>query len=647
MVRGDLFMRVLLINPVITVQKSALDLPLNLIFLATAVKRDVPGSSVVPVDLTFECLRDGLGKMDIFQRQVRHVERIWREQGPFDIVALSGLCTNFPFTVRLAEHIKRRFPVPLVVGGAHATFIAKELLQTFQYIDYVIRNDGAEPLAELCSAIRDSRSVETVRGLTYRSRDGKILENSNFRDGPGVLGVDPDYSVLPVEQYFAFNPRLRLPVLAGTGCPFNCSYCSTSLMWNRHYRVRPALVIAQEVARLAKAYGASTFSLVHDNLLFKRSFVLELCAALQNLNVRWGASSRLEHVDDDEPLLQALSRSGCGKIFIGVESGSMRVQKLIRKGVAVPEVADVARQMLRNGIKPVFSFIVGFPQERRRERDDTVRLAFSLKALGALRVNILSLSPLPGTDVAKGNLLFSPRKNGLTIQDIIPNGHDWTQLIRSHPTIFTSFFYAANRSGRICIEQRAVSRLHEYCSTYPRAFDYLFSKVRLAPSRIIPLLTGRPSKRLYAEIESSVSIRQYRMFRVLMKYESAVKSLAARPKDAERAASRNPAPGIDWLDSSYSFSKRAALLRCGGELSGFLQNQEKIPPSRESQELSLCLLDSGERISTYEIPRSVDLILRRISRGGCGSLRALVESEKLRPAEIEVLWELLRLGALR
>lgn len=615
-----------------------MDFPLNLIYLASGLNQSPLGISAVPLDLTYEYLHRKMHDVPLLRAQELCVERAWKEMGPFDLIGIGGLCDNFHLSVRLAEFVKKRFSAPVVMGGPHATFIAKELLAAFPFVDFVISHDGILPLLHLCGSLA-GRSFEKVPALAFRSREtGKIIQTPRAEGAPDIMSVKPDYGLLPLAEYLTLNPECSIPVLTGAGCPFRCTYCSTSLMWDRRYKVLPPEVIAGQILCLKKRFPRARYSLVHDNLLFSKDFARRLCSVLAKIRVKWGCSSRLEHLSGDHDLMRKLATAGCDAVFIGIETGSPRMQKLMGKNIDVSRVIPFAQELARHGISAVFSFIVGFPLETDKDRDETLRLAFYLRKLQAERVNINHLFPLPGTAIAEKNPVC-PVNAAFYRPPQFAADRKTKKLVFSNPNIFRSFWSLADIPGNTGLAPSATERLHKYGVEHYRSFNYLFSSAGIPPSALFPALGKKSRERsILKEIKGLSGKRHYRIFLEMFRYESLLMKML------ENRSYEPPSVCGPLFDkgSEYSLSPRIRLHQSPLHLPSYLESEAgRQQGDPEDLRTFLCLIDSGKQIETYEIRKELFSILNKM-RGTGSRLRELVLSIRENKIRTDV-WRSLRM----
>ena len=208
---------------------------------------------------------------------------------------------------------------------------SKETLENYPFVDIVARGEGETYITELVSAILKKSSLATVKGVAYRDEKGSIC----LTEMPSIIKGEElkEYTVLDLEQQPIVNKSRAYSVEAGRGCPYGCSFCSTSIFWGRNFRIKPIEDIIYEVKYLRENYGIKRFRLEHDLFTANRNYIIQFCHALkkENLDITWGCSSRIDILDED--MMQNLKEAGCNSIYIGFETGSQNMQKKLKKNI--------------------------------------------------------------------------------------------------------------------------------------------------------------------------------------------------------------------------------------------------------------------------------------------------------------------------
>ena len=334
-----------------------------------------------------------------------HLARLIRSRKP-DLVGFGTICSSYPLTIGWAEAFHELSPkVPVLLGGPHATATDEQTLRAFPWIDFVLRGEVENSIIPLVTCLDTSGDLDAVPGLTWR-RDGRVVRNP---DAAIVSDLDslptPAYHLYPVGQLFQrYDAKIGpfhqpFPLEAGRGCPYSCSFCSTSGFFRRRYRAKSPERLIVEMVALHSDYGLDHFDLSHDLFTCDRAYVSEFCRRLREENLhkllKWECYSRIDTVD--RRTLTEMAAAGCVRVFYGIETGSQRMQKIIGKNLPLREVRPIVKETLSLGMNATTSFIFGFPQELPEDLSATLSLAVEMVGLGVDQVPLLPLIPLVGS----------------------------------------------------------------------------------------------------------------------------------------------------------------------------------------------------------------------------------------------------------
>lgn len=303
--------------------------------------------------------------------------------------------------ILVAEKIKELSPETLIVfGGPQADISAKETINQISWVDYCCSGEGETTVYPLFKGLLEGEDVTSVAGLTYRSQTGEVISNPR----PELI---EDLNTLPFIDYTLLSGELLeelkqnpMPCSmdVGRGCPYNCSYCSTSLFWQRKFRLKSPDRIIAEIKYLNENFSISQFGFEHDLFTANKKRVLEFCKALKEsgLEVEWSCSSRADTIDEE--VVDAMIDAGMRKIFLGVESGSERIQKIIHKNLNIKKAKHIIRYLATKGVKTTVSLIYGFPEETEEDLNETLQLIYDLFILGSITFPFHLCAIFPGTE---------------------------------------------------------------------------------------------------------------------------------------------------------------------------------------------------------------------------------------------------------
>jgi hypothetical protein len=421
-----------------------------------------------------------------------------------DVVAFSVQCTTLPPVLQIAKRLKRIDPgLKIVLGGHNVSFLDERVLAGFPCVDAVVRGEGELTFRELVEAYAAGRDEEGIAGVSRRCR-GTVMRNP---DRPLIENLDSlppaDYGLVhPLTDYrdACGLPRSIVTLEVGRGCPHQCVYCSESVFWRRRTRTFSVGRLVREMHHL-RSCGAECFLLAYDQFTANRSFVESFCRSVieEGLNeTPWYCISRLDTVD--APLLALMRRAGCESMCYGIDSGSERTLRFIRKRIDRSVLARRVVETTAAGIVPTLSFVIGFPEEQEEDIEATLALALQCGVHGTINPLLQLPTVLAGTELFKryGPALIRGVDTYFALGLEFDQGRrlvEDEQLIAHDPLLFSSFYNLPCPGMDLGTLDRLASFFPLIVTLYPKSF-ILLTKV-----------LGRPSSLLFQDLLEHVRSR--------------------------------------------------------------------------------------------------------------------------------------------
>ncbi len=319
------------------------------------------------------------------------------------LIAISATSLNWAAVLTVAWQIRAaEITAPIVVGGVHPTMFAAYLLNDAPLIDFMVRYEGERPLLALCEVLERRGSYADVPNLSWRTPQGEIVENPS---GP-PLTVE-EFADLPLPAYDLLPAGVfpGLSIQSSRGCPFNCSFCSTS--FRRSYRGIPPqrfVDILEGILALgsSRVLNPRLVQIVDDEWSIdrKRSIAILQEVARRGLDVKFTYDSRANDFLINEEYL-SLVAPYTERFLLGAECGYDEGLKRIGKGTTVEKLTECARLLAKYDIArhAEFSFILGLPWEEKRHTVQTVRLAAHLALSYGVNVLLQWYCQIPGSEL--------------------------------------------------------------------------------------------------------------------------------------------------------------------------------------------------------------------------------------------------------
>ena len=396
--------------------------PIGLAYLKAALKKHLPDVEVIIKDY-----HHGGGRRTVtIPKELRYLSRYYAaaDKSPFstfhqyyhfgksfddieaevaeirpDVVGVSSLFTPyFREALEVAARVKKRLPVPVIMGGSHASVVPQSLLSS-PHVDYVIRGEGEKPIVEFIQFLTGRRDIEDVSNLGYR-RDAQLCFNpitDNFAIDD--LAV-PDLSDFAPSAYALAGTPLTF-MITSRSCPHKCSFCSVHTTFGTNYRRRSLENVLGEI-ELRYQQGYRVIDFEDDNLTYYKNTFKELCrrliARFPNRQMQFVAMNGISYLSLDDELLELMFQAGFSHLNLALVSSDKTVRETTKRPHTLDAYLKVVHKAVQLGFKIVSYQILGLPNESLNSMIQTLAYNARLPVL-------LGASPFyqtPNAPIARG-----------------------------------------------------------------------------------------------------------------------------------------------------------------------------------------------------------------------------------------------------
>jgi len=317
-----------------------------------------------------------------------------------DIVGIGGLATVYPYLDWLISRIRELLPGrEIILGGAVASSLRERCFQRFD-IDFSVIGEGEETVTELVREVASARRFSSVRGIGYRDvSDRTKIIFTESRPLMASLEDVPffDDSLFPLDILLK-NTEGTMQIHVQRGCPSRCTFCFNCYrVVSNKVRYRPIANVLDEIDRLKDKYKDKIrlFALSGECLTMNKRWLIDFCKEIirRRMKIRYRVTSRVDTIDEERVVW--LKKSGCVSMSLGLESGSPKILKNIKKGATV-EQGRRAALLSKKYISTIeANIILGYIGEDRTTLKETVSFC---KEIG-IRPALFFATPFPGTEL--------------------------------------------------------------------------------------------------------------------------------------------------------------------------------------------------------------------------------------------------------
>jgi anaerobic magnesium-protoporphyrin IX monomethyl ester cyclase len=286
----------------------------------------------------------------------------------------------------------------LIIMGAHGSIFPRKMIQRTN-ARAVIIGEPEERFLALCT----QDNWIDIPGIIFRKEEA-IHQTAR--------SVPVDLSRLPMPAFDLIDPsKYAYELLGGPfalfeasrGCPYKCTFCLKA-MYGPGVRYKPIDQIMAEIDTAVTRFGFRYGYFIDLEFTSNRDHAMAICDELidRGYPLNWCCQTRLDALDAE--LLRRMKQAGCRLIHFGVESGSPRILREVKKGINRKTIEQGVCLTRDIGIETACFFMMGFPGESAPEMEETLQFA---KNLNPTYASFHEATPYPGTILWSSSVLRS------------------------------------------------------------------------------------------------------------------------------------------------------------------------------------------------------------------------------------------------
>lgn len=332
--------------------------PLGLMYISSHLK--AKGFAVELYDSTFSTLEQ-------FEGRIRH-------QKP----SLVGLYCNLMTRQNILRQIAicKEAGARVVLGGPEPVNYARAYLEAGA--DLVVDGEGELTLEEVIPHLAryGMADLERVPGVLYIDEDGRVARGPARQQIKDLSAQPwPDRQALDMSPYLEtwkqHHGRSAVSLITARGCPYTCKWCSHSVFGYSHRRRQPEEVV-EEVTWINEVYKPDQLWYADDVLTIHPRWFLKYAELLKERGLRlpFECISRADRLN--EQIIDALVEMGCGRLWIGAESGSQRILDAMERKTDAEDIRQKTKMLQKRGIEVGMFIMLGYEGEDESDLQATV-----------------------------------------------------------------------------------------------------------------------------------------------------------------------------------------------------------------------------------------------------------------------------------
>lgn len=389
-------MNILFVNPRYGTDDGLIILPLDMAYTVSYCRQQ--GISVSVVDLAFSINDDDL----LDELSKTH----------YDLILFTCTTTSYKHALEGACRARSSYNnIPTAIMGEHVTFKKNEVLKRHNYIDFVVTFEAELTIEELIKEIVGEKNYSHVKGISYRI--GNEIKHNEDRESINSLDIIP----APARELFALTKYQErdheTTMVTSRGCTNKCLFCHRT-RYGRRLRAWSLNRVVDEIKEIL-SLGYKDIFFQDDVFCFDKKRTRDLCERIieEGIELQWNCNVRMSDFNSSDSehtnIVRLMKKSGCYRIFVGIESLSQKVLDQNNKKINIRAAQQFVNLFKSNGIQVHASYVIGLPGDTEESVKATIEMAIKLNTDLA---SFNRLFPHPGTP-----LCDDPEPLGVIIPD--------------------------------------------------------------------------------------------------------------------------------------------------------------------------------------------------------------------------------------
>ncbi|MBU1881761.1 MAG: radical SAM protein [bacterium] len=324
-----------------------------------------------------------------------------------DLLCITAFSLEMEVSHDLAARVKKVIPdCKIFLGGPYPTSDPASAIAD-KNIDIAFIGEGEQSFLKVLNALDNGGDLGDIPGITYR-QNGSVIDNGyhDMIDDLDEIPV-PAWDLVDLEFMFSRKGKRSMmnklqrhnesvSVFTTRGCPYRCTYCHN--VFGKKLRKRSTDHVIEELKMLQRQFGVKELEFLDDifNMDMERAHEIFDRMEQEGLHFDITFPNGLRSERLDEALIKKFKKGGVYWITVAIESGSPRIQKLIKKNVDLEKAQENINLLAKNGINCNGFFMMGFLDETEEEIRQTIDFAVKSKLIIA---SFFILTPFPNTEI--------------------------------------------------------------------------------------------------------------------------------------------------------------------------------------------------------------------------------------------------------
>ena len=265
---------------------------------------------------------------------------------------------------------------------------------------------------------KDIKKLKNIPGFVFQINN-KVYNTGNSERTKNLDDIPLPARDLLTMSYYSFPSFSNKDTFETTGlmftsrgCPYNCSFCSSTEFWGRNVKFFSAERVTEEMEILYKRYNYRIIQIYDDLFSINKVRLKQIISLLKQKRILGKIAFKVFGRGNcfDEETAKLLKELNVVEVGFGIETGSEKMLKTLKDNITLEDDINAIRLCRKYSIQPLGAFMMGMPYETEEDLEKTYLF---IKKYIPDKFVIAQMSAFPGTPIWNYAL-----KNNLVKEDL-------------------------------------------------------------------------------------------------------------------------------------------------------------------------------------------------------------------------------------
>jgi len=246
----------------------------------------------------------------------------------------------------------------IIIGKTSSYYYEKFLNNGF---DVVINGIADNSIINTIDCIINQKDLSLIPNIIIKRNNEILITERTKIDNKFELLNYPDRSLVDLNEYMDTRT-----MITSRGCIGKCSFCTTPTFFG-NWNGKNSKLVVDEIEYLINNFNTKKIIFLDDNMTVNKKRMYEICNEIEKRKIKclFGCLSSI--ICYDKKMFEKMYSVGFRWVHFGIESGSLKILKLMNKQMDIEYIKQVIKETKEIGYRVRNSIILDYPGSTKED----------------------------------------------------------------------------------------------------------------------------------------------------------------------------------------------------------------------------------------------------------------------------------------